>query len=292
MLSRNNGFKSTLALPHLVFIESVCPAFLSSFSDGDLFIYTEQCSKFAPVGQRIIVVPTFFMRHLKILGALFRFRCTFQDPLGVAYYLSKNKSVISDGILTEWLHKKGHIKPDQFISVTNLVSTLKVNTNDQLIIGNNFYEFGTFSMKRYEEFLIALSRAYPMARYFPHPKEGREVPRRIFGKNMIESDVGIEIYCKENGLPSHIVGFLGSTAMASLGRLANSKIIIEGIRINGSICDGHAGDITDTHILAKKSIRVTLEDLAATVEDILRSASYVTIKTKEFLLTDRVPVIE
>lgn len=279
-----NGIWSLFALPHLVFIESACPAFLSKFSNGSLFIYTEESSKFTPVGQRVIVVTSFLMRYLKILGALFRFPCTFQSGFGIAYQLSRNKSVISDGILTEWLFKQGYIKPNEFISVVNLVSNLNVNTNEQLIMGNNWYEFGTFSLKRYEEFLRALNKAYPEARYFPHPKEGCEIPRRIFGEKMIQFQGGIEVYCEQNSLPGHIIGFLGSTAMVSLGKLANSKLTIDAININASVCDGPAGELTDPSLLKKRSILITLRDLAETAEDILKFAPNVAIKKKEFIL--------
>ncbi len=286
-----SGIRSLIALPHLVFIESACPAFLSKRSNGSLFIYTEGASKFAPAGQRLIVVSTFLMRYLKILGALFRFPCTFQGGFGIAYELSKTKSVISDGILTEWLIKKGHIKPTEFISVTNLVSHLNVNANDQLIIGSNWYEFGTFSLKRYEEYLRALNQAYPEALYFPHPKEGREIPKKIFGIKLIEFDRGIETYCVQNGLPGKIIGFLGSTAMASLGKSANSMVKIDAINIDASICDGPVGDISDPFLLKKRSIRVTLQDLEDTVVDIMGFAPHVTITKKKFIVIDHVPII-
>jgi hypothetical protein len=283
--------RSFFALPHLVFVESACPAFLSTYSDGNLFIYTEQSSRFAPVGQRVIVVSTFMMRYIKILCALFRFPCTFQGGFGLAYRLSKNKSVISDGILTECLFQKKYIKPSAFISVSNIVPRLSVNTGEQLILGNNWYEFGTFSLEKYENFLRALNRAYPKANYFPHPKEGRDIPRRIFGAKLLESDINIEAYCMSNGLPANIIGFLGSTSMASLGKLANSKITIEAINISSVGCDGPAGSVTDPLLLAKKSIRVTLSDLEETVEYILKLAPYVTIKKKELMLADPAPFI-
>jgi hypothetical protein len=221
------------------------------------------------------------MRYLKMLCALFRFPCTFQGGFGVAYRLSKNKSVISDGILTEWLYKKGYIKPENFISLTSIEPGLMVKGNTQLILGNNWYEFGTFSLQRYEVYLKILNKSYPDAYYYPHPKEGREMPRKYFGPKLIESTDNIESYCSKNGVPPYLIGFLGSTAMATLGKLAKSNITIDAIKFESNDCDGPIGAVTDPFLEKKLGIKITLSDLEKTVEEILNGVQTVSIKEKK-----------
>jgi hypothetical protein len=271
--------------PHLVFIESSCPAFLSKYSDGGLFIYSKESYKFSPHGQRTLVVPSYLMRYLKILGALFRFSCTYQGAYGIAYNLSKNKSVISDGILTEWLYKKGHIKPHKFISIADLEPSIPVKENIQLILGNNWYEFGTFSFQRNEAYLKILKKSYPDACYYPHPKEGRVLPRKIFGPKLIEPVDNIETFCNRNGVPRYLIGFLGSTAMASLGKLAKSNMTIEAIKFNSSDCDGPKGDVTDPFLQKKRGIKITLSDIEETVENILNGVQTVSIREKKIFFS-------
>jgi hypothetical protein len=193
---------------------------------------------------------------------------------------------VSDGVLTEWLFKREYIKPNEFISVDKIESNLPVNTEENLILGNNWYEFGVFSLKRYEEFLHALQIAYPNAKYFPHPKEVGSIPGIIFGEKLIKYEKGIESYCAQYGIPRIIIGFLGSTAMVSLGKLATSKVEIDAINISSDVCDGPSGDITDPLLLSKRSIRITLSDLADTVEDILKYNENVSIKKKSFSLAE------
>ena len=272
-------------LPHLVFIESACSAFLSSYSRGDFFIYTKYASKFAPGGQRILVVSIFWMRYLKIMGALLRFPCTFQSGFGVAYRLSKSKSIISDGLLTEWLHQKGYIQPDDFTSVANLKPSFNVKSDIQLIIGSNWYEFGTLSLKKYEALLCAWNRTYPNAYYFPHPKEKRSLARRVFEGRLIETNETIEQYCKKNGVPSHVIG-IGSTALASLGILATSNLIIELVTIAPHECDGRNSDVLDPFLLKKSGLKFCLGDLSEVIKTILKNASLVTIKESELLISD------
>lgn len=272
-------------LPHLVFIESACPAFLASYSKGDFFIYTKYSSQFALSNQGMLVVSKFWMKALKILAALFRFPCTFQSGFGLAYRLSKNKSVISDGLLTEWLYQRRHIQPKFFISVAHLEPSFNVKAGTQLIVGSNWYEFGTLSQKKYEALLHAWNQAYPNACYFPHPKENRLIARKIFNDRLIEAGESIESYCKKNGIPSYIIG-MGSTAMASLGMLAASNLTIELVTIESDDCDGKNGDVLDPFLLNKKSLKFCISDLSGVIKEILKNASLVTIKESKLLISD------
>lgn len=266
--------------PQFVFIESSCPAFLSTYSDGSLFIYTKNAFKYSLTGQNTLVVPFFLMRYLKIVCALC-FPCTFSGGFGIAYRISRSKSIISDGILTEWLYKEGHIKPRKFISIANVKPSLPVDEESQLILGNNMYEFGVLSYQRNHDYLRMLRKNYPDAYYYPHPKEGRDLLREVFGTKLIDSSDNIEAYCRKNGVPGHLIGFLGSTAMASLGKLAKSSITIDAIKIHAGDCDGPQGEITDPLLLHKKGIKVTMSGLEEVVVGILADDSSVKINVKQ-----------
>jgi hypothetical protein len=272
-------------LPHLVFIESACPAFLSNYSKGNFFIYTKYSSQFAPSNQGMLVVSKFWMKVLKILAALFRFPCTFQGGFGLAYRLSKNKSVISDGLLTEWLYQYGHIQPKVFISVAHLEPRFNVKPDVQLIVGSNWYEFGTLSLQKYEALLRAWNQSYPNAYYFPHPKEDRLIARKVFEGRLIETSESIESHCKKNGIPSHIIG-MGSTALASLGKLATSNVIIELVKISSHNCDGRNGDVLDPFLLKNRGVKICLNDMSDVIKTILKNASLVTIIESELLISD------
>lgn len=272
-------------LPHLVFIESACPAFLSIYANGDLYIYTTYSVQFAPADQNKLTVPLFLIRYLKIAAAILRFPCTFQGAYGVAYQFSKRKEVISDGLLTEWLHQQSHIRPDKFISVANLESKFPVDSDKQLIIGSNWYEFGTMSLRKYEALLRAWNEKYPLAYYFPHPKERRDIAKKIFGNRLIESNQSIEPYCIKNSIPGHIIG-LGSTAMATLGKLASSEVKIEIVSIDPRHCDGRNGDILDPHLLSHRNIKITLGELPDVIRSILKDAPLVSIVESNLVLAD------
>lgn len=272
-------------LPHLVFIESACPAFLSNHANGDMYFYTSYSSQFAPIDQRKIIVSSFWIRYLKILAALLRFPCTFQTAYGSAYRLSKIKSVISDGLLTEWLYQQSHIKPASFISVTNLTPHCKVESAQQLIIGSNWYEFGSMSLYKYEALLHAWNEKYPCALYFPHPKEGRDMAKKIFGDRLIESSQTIEPYCIKNGIPSHVIG-LGSTAMATLGKIANSEIKVEIVSLDAKHFDGRNVDVVDPYLLKNKNIKLTLVDLSEVIRLILKDSPLVSLVETDLFLAD------
>ncbi len=273
------------SLPHLVFIESACPAFLSNYSKGDFFVYTRYASQFAPSNQRMIVVSRFWMKVLKILAALFRFPCTFQGGFGLAYKLSKNKSVISDGLLTEWLYQYGYIQSKVFISVAHLQPIFNVKPDVQLIVGSNWYEFGTLSLKKYEALLRAWSKSYPNAYYFPHPKEDRLIARKVFEGRLIDTSESIEPYCKKNGIPGHVIG-VGSTALASLGKLATSNVIIELVKISPHDCDGRNRDVLDPFLLKRRGIKICLNDMSDVIKTILKNVLLVTIIESELLISD------
>lgn len=264
----------------LAFIESSFPAYLSRFSDADWFVYSKNASKYSPPNQKIIVVPDFAMRILKVLCSFLRFKCTFQGGYGLAYKIARNKSVISDGILTEWLYKKGYIKPEQFISIDKIEPCLPVLEGKQIIVGNNFYEFGNFTLATYLDYLKQLRSLYPQAYYFPHPREVSIHPENIFGDYLIKTDGNIESYCHRYGVPNHIIGYVGSTAIASIGKLASSNIIIEAIKIPENYCDGPTGNLTDPFLLQSKGIRINLTILEQVVEQILEKVPNVKLLAK------------
>jgi hypothetical protein len=266
-------------MPHLVFVESSFPSYLSQYSDGDLFIYSKKASRYSRAGQKILIVPNFSMRYLKLFFAILRFTCTYQGGFSkLLYFFSKKKYIISDGILSEWLYANGYIKAEKFISIDHILPDFNVQENKTVILGGNFYEFGILSLFRYKKYLKLLRERFPQAYYFPHPKETSQLPNEIFDNKLILTSDNIEIYCEKNGIPQNLIGFLGSTAMASLGKLANSAITIEPVRFNANDCDGPLGNLTDPELLKKSNIRVDLDILEDTVFNMLVNVPNVTLK--------------
>ncbi|HEY0666723.1 MAG TPA: hypothetical protein VGD22_01020 [Sphingobacteriaceae bacterium] len=194
--------------------------------------------------------------------------------------MTANRSVISDGILTEWLYRTGHIKPKKFISIGRIEPCLPVIEGKQIIVGNNFYEFGNFTLETYLNYLQQLKLLYPKAFYFPHPKELSIHPENIFKEYLIKTDYNIESYCHKYGVPGHIIGYVGSTAIASIGKLANSNVIIEAIKIPEDYCDGPTGNSTDPFLLQSRGIKIDLTILEEVVEQILQDVPNVQLLAK------------
>jgi hypothetical protein len=267
----------------LYFIESSFPAFLTQFVKKGFFIYSQESVKYAPISQKKLVIKSIiFFKILKIFASLLQLKCTFQGGFGLAYNLSRNKSVISDGILTEWLYKEQHINPKNFISISKIEPSINVQNGKKIILGNNFYEFGSISKNNYKKYLLLLKKKFPDAYYFPHPKEKSNIPSNIFTKKLIISNYNIETYCKIEGIPENIISFIGSTAVASLALMSLSNLIIDAIVLNSNDYDGPLGNVTDPILFQKKKIKVTTEVLEKTVFEILNKKDNITIN-KHFI---------
>lgn len=268
---------SIFKLPHLVFIESACPAYLARYINADYFIYNKHSCQYALDNNKNIIVSEKAIRFLKVIASLLRFPCTFQGAYGLAYQLSTNKSVISDGLLTEWLYKKNYIKPKQFFSIEQIRSRISAKKNKSLILGSNWVEFGSMRIENYEKLLKTLSKKYPDALYFPHPKENIKLSYKIFDERIILSQKSVEAYCIENGVPDHIIG-LGSTALVTLGRITLDEITVEVLKIDPQYFDGEKGDCIDTYLKNKRGITIKIDDLAEITREMLVHLDNINIK--------------
>ncbi len=260
----------------IYFIESSFPAFLSKYLRSGVFIYTKNSIKFANRENSILIRSLFLYKVLKIVLSILRFKCVFQGASGVAYNFSKSKTVISDGILTEYLFQAGLIKPKKFISINCIKPELGVKRNSKIILGNNFVETGNFSAENFKKYLNKLKEIFPEASYFPHPKEDLKSAMEIFGSNIIFSNSNIESYCFNYGVPEYLIGFIGSTAMASLVLLANEHVNIEYVKVDSKFFDGVYSTITDPFLLSK-GIEVNIEILEETVLNIIQNKSNIEI---------------
>jgi hypothetical protein len=268
----------------ICFIESAFPAFLCKYLEADLFVYSKVSVKFSHLGQKKIVLPVSAMRFAKILASVCRFYCYFQGGFGIAFRISKSKAVVSDGILTEYLIRSEQIQVREFISIDYIKKEIDVNQTKEIILGNNFYEFGNMSYETYKNYLLALRAAYPEAMYFPHPKEEeRQLLLDIFKDKLVTWSGNVESYCRKYGIPGRLIGFVGSTAMASLGKLAKQSFEIHGICIPKEFCDGKLRDNTDPYLLKRRSIEMTLERLANTVKSVLKDELNVKIIERNLL---------
>lgn len=271
---------SIFKLPHLVFIESACPAFLTKYMDADVYIYSKNAHQYGQKIKKSIVVSNEIIKYLKVIAAVLRFPCTFQGGYGIAFNISNTKSIISDGLLTEWLYKNKHIKPKKFISIKEINPFVKSTKNTSLIIGSNWCEFGTLKEKNYEKLLIALEKLYQNASYFPHPKEDKTIAKKIFGNRLINSSIGVEAHCIQEGIPERIIG-PGSTALVTLARMSLDPISIEVLRIDPDYCDGIHGDCTDPHLKESRNITIKLEDLTGIALEMIEELNNIKILTKE-----------
>lgn len=263
----------------IYFIESSFPAFLSNYINNGIFIYTKGAFKYAPSKKYSFSINSFFLfKVLKVVFSILRFKCTFQGGFGIAHTFSKSKAVISDGILTEWLYKNNYIKVNDFVSLNLIKPSIKVNKGESIIFGNNFYESGSFSYLKYMKYLQFLSINYPNAFYFPHPKEISGLPESIFKNRLINVNLNIETYCVRYGIPENIIGFIGSTSIASIAKLAQNTIVIEAVKVNDQDYDGPIGNITDPQLLKKRNIRITTTILENTVVEIISGLPHVLIK--------------
>ena len=218
----------------------------------------------------------FYLKYIKLF-----LHCLVMIVLGgggLAHKLSRTKSVISDGILTEWLYKNNHIRLKNFVSINIIRPSLDVNAGVSIIFGNNFFEFGCFNYEKYKNYLEVLSNKYPNALYFPHPKEASGLPEIIFKSKLIKTKSNIETYCLMNGIPEHIIGFIGSTSIASIAMLAKKSIIVESIRVENDDYDGPIGNVTDPQLYRDRGILVTTSTLENTVLEIIGNLPNVSIK--------------
>ena len=183
---------------------------------------------------------------------------------------SKSKTVISDGVLTEYLFQAGYINPSKFISINYIKPELNVNKNNKIILGNNFVETGNFSVSNFKKYLNKMKDLFPEAFYFPHPKEDLKRAVEIFGSKIIFSDSNIESYCFKNGVPQYLIGFIGSTAMASLALLSKDHVNIEYVKVDKKFFDGVHSAITDPYLF-HKGIEVNIDILEQTVLNLIQN---------------------
>ncbi|MBI2274136.1 MAG: hypothetical protein HYU70_10100 [Bacteroidetes bacterium] len=268
----------------LIFIESSFPAFLSKYTQANIFFYTPESKRYSMPGQTKVIVPRFLFKYIKFFFSITPFSCIYQGGFGIVFNSYKKKRIISDGILTEWLVRQGYIQPDEFISVENIKSEIPVQNSDEVILGNNFFEFGNFTFETYQAYLLFLKTTYPNALYFPHPRETSDLPSKIFKEKLIETSDNIETYYRKRGeMPGCLIGFIGSTAIASLGKLAIGTINIESIIVD-DCCDGKLQNVTDPYLLKTKNIKITFKILSDTVKQILSSSENIRISEHKLFL--------
>jgi hypothetical protein len=187
---------------------------------------------------RSIFVSALKIRILKNIISLLQFNMVQPDPLSFAYKINRSKLIISDGLLTEILVNKCIFKT-RFLYTIKKNQIVKVETlKENIIIGSNWLEFGSMSLKNYMSHLKFLRNRYPEAIYFKHPRETGSEPEFVFGKQHIEQPkLPIELHCLKNGIPQKIIGVC-STSLLSIPRLAPGCVDVDQIILNDKYFDG------------------------------------------------------
>jgi hypothetical protein len=230
------------------------------------------------LSQILSVRPILFsLPDILFLFALLPFR-TYISACRFRHLSSPFVRFLPDGQLTQILIEKSILPHSRFLASTttlnllaSLRSTFHVNPGLKIIIGSNWVESGCMTHSSYVQYLRSLSNLFPNYQYKPHPSEDSSYVAKYF--SLIETDLPLELYVIENGIPFHTVTS-GSTAPAFLARLISSFNLVNQTHFHcitniRDYCDGSRGIVTGSYSRNGVTSIVTTDCLLkATIADL------------------------
>lgn len=257
-------------------IESAFPLFLSDRSYYDFRIVNISLKNKTIVKKNTLFVKFSLLRYFKYILAALRFDIVIQGSnLGSINKISKKVSVISDGMLSEYLYKKKIFHANSFTSVFDIkkedISWNKLQK--KIILGNNYIEFGSMSENNYVSILRHINENYPGYYYYPHPKESITLVQQVFKERVVPNTQPFESYILNNGIPKKVISIAPSTCITSILILSDYEIDVSICNISLKYFDGPRNILIDDY-LYKKGIKVNIKVLTEFIIKMLQNRNY------------------
>lgn len=210
----------------------------------------------------VVVASRGVIRWLKLGASLLQLPVIQQDPLSMAFRFNLWRRVLSDGLLTEYLVEVLRVRVGKMYSISSAINGSSPVVSDCAIIGSNWLEFGMMTEASYLCHLAYLSRLYPTANYYCHPKERSSNPEKVFGvTRVVRPSEPIEGYLRKKGVPCQLVGVC-STSLLALAIGNDAPVAVDLIRISLGNFDGRTADIVESLRRPIRGVRkISVDDL-------------------------------
>jgi hypothetical protein len=257
-------------------IESSFPLFLSDRMDYDFRIINSSLKNKTLLRKNSFFIKFSFLRYFKYILTVLRFDIYIQgSSLGLINKISSKISVLSDGMLSEYLYHKNLFHVNSFTSVFDIkkefISWNKVQK--KIILGNNYIELGSMSENNYVSILRHINENYPGYYYYPHPKENISLIRQVFIDKFISNNQPFESYILKNGVPTNVISIAPSTCITSILLLSDYKIDVSICKIPLKYFDGPINVLVD-YYLHNKGITIDINMLTDFISDMLLDRNY------------------
>lgn len=195
-------------------------------SNGPVFIVSEQAMRLARTAAGLLQLPI-----------------AQQSALALSFKWNVWQFLISDGLFTEYF-SEGLIRPHgRFYSMLHVTPDTSALSDETIIVGSNWVEFGCMRFASYRAHLRFLRARYPDAIYYCHPKELSRGPEDIFGADRVRRpNEPIEMALRHSGLPRRIVGVC-SSSLLSISSAQPDHVVVDLVELAEAHLDGPAGSI-------------------------------------------------
>jgi hypothetical protein len=226
---------------------------------------------------KTLFINKYILKFLKYILVVLKYDVVIQgSTFGFMSRWAYKVSVISDGLLSEYIYSNNYFKCKKFYSVFDIIPQKKLSKNiyEKIIIGTNYIQYKSMSVANYEYILRYLISKYPDYCYYPHPKEDAYKLKYIFGKNLIRNEKPFESYVLEDGLPSSLISIAVSTCIPSTLLMSNFKCDVKVCDISLNLFDGSTSDLVDLN-LNSKGYNINMRNHLKYLQDKLRSYDHV-----------------
>jgi hypothetical protein len=265
----------------LLFIENLAGLHIASYSSDlasgrHVKFVSRSVLAYVPAAlrRRGVVIPlsSRVMRIVKPLLSLLQLPVVQQDPIGLAFRLSRSRHVLSDGLLTEYLVNELGVEVGRFYSLASVSDVHADVVPGCAIVGSNWLEFGSMSEASYTSHLRFLHRQYPQAIYFCHPKETNRVPEQVFGAAQVRRPaLPLEALLRQQGVPARLVGVCSSSLLA-LGTALGDRFEVDLVEVHPTHFDGWRTDtVEQLKTPIKGKTRLSVHDVQKFLEQQLQA---------------------
>ena len=223
--------------------------------------------------KKTLFINKYILKVLKYILVFLKYDVVIQgSTFGLMNRWAYQVSVISDGLLSEYIYSNNYFKCKKFYSVFDILPQkfLSQNIHEKIIIGTNYIQYNSMSVANYEYILRYLISKYPNYSYYPHPKEDAYMLKKIFGKNLIRNEKPFENYILDEGMPSYIISIAVSTCIPSTLLMSDFKCDVKVCDISLNLFDGSTGDLIDLN-LNSKGYNINMRNHLKYLQDKLRN---------------------
>ena len=261
----------------VLIIESSFPLFISQNMKYDFRLVDNKMKSRILNVKKTLFVNKYILKVLKYILVFLKYDVVIQgSTFGLMNRWAYQVSVISDGLLSEYIYSNNYFNCKKFYSVFDILpqKDFSNNINDQIIIGTNYIQYKSMSVSNYEYILRFLISKYPNYSYYPHPKEDANMLKKIFGNKLIRNEKPFENYILEDGMPSSIISIAVSTCIPSTLLMSDFKCDVTVCDISLNLFDGPTGDLIDPN-LNSRGYNINMRNHFTYLQEKLRSFDHI-----------------